>query len=207
MLVPLLYDDNYFVARAAVNSAGTIGGDDFFVPTLAGRCGTSSQGAGAQGARRLWRGRRADPGLLPRRQRGRHLGAASRAGDARPHPCDASVKALVSALDSDGFLRFKAVTALEQLRRENLELAIERGPIERNVMAELNRGLARSRVLNLFLNGPVSPTCLLARVLEEKRERAVNQCSSCSASCSRPRISPQRQRRCDDRRAAPIERG
>ena len=40
------------VARAAVNSAGTIGGDDFFVPTLVTDAEPSSQGAGAQGARR-----------------------------------------------------------------------------------------------------------------------------------------------------------
>ena len=30
-----MYDDNYYVARAAMNSAGTLGGDDFlFVPPL-----------------------------------------------------------------------------------------------------------------------------------------------------------------------------
>jgi HEAT repeat protein/CRP-like cAMP-binding protein len=178
LLVPLLYDDNYSVARAAVNSAATIGGDDFlFVPTLVGLMRNRRLKEPARKAL-VGYGEAVVPTLAY------FLGDNEEDMWVRRHvpatlariPCDASVKALVSALDSpDGFLRFKAATALEQLRRDNPELAIDHGPIERNVMAELSRAFgALTLHANLFVTGSVSPSCLLARVLEEKRERAIN---------------------------------
>ncbi len=176
LLVPLLYDDNYLVARAAVNSAGTIGGDDFlFLPTLV----TLLRNRRLKGAARnvivgygdavvaplsyfiadrdedLWV-RRHVPGTLARL------------------PSAASVQTLVKALeDPDGFLRYKAVRALEHMRRDRPEIGVDAAVIERHVIAEVGRAFsALTLYTNLFVIGGLDRTCLLARALEEKRERA-----------------------------------
>ena len=178
LLVPLLYDDNYHVARAAVNSAGTIEGDDFlYVPTLIGLMRNRRL---KEPARKVLVGY--GEAVVP--TLAYFLGDNDEDLWVRRHvpstlariPCEASVKALLSVLDApDGFLRFKAVTALERIRRENPELAIDRPAIERHVVAEAGRAFeALTLYTNLFVTGSVSSSCLLARVLGEKRERAMN---------------------------------
>jgi HEAT repeat protein/CRP-like cAMP-binding protein len=178
LLVPLLYDENYSVARAAVNSAGTIGGDDFlYVPTLVGLMRNRRL---KEPARKVLVGY--GEAVVP--TLAYFLGDNEEDIWVRRHvpstlariPCEASVKALLSALDvQDGFLRFKAVTALERIRRENPELAIDRPTIERHILGELGRAFgALTLHANLFVVGSVNPSCLLARVLDEKRERAVS---------------------------------
>jgi AAA family ATP:ADP antiporter len=177
LLVPLLYDDNYFVARAAVNSAGTIGGDDFlYVPTLVS----------------LMRNRRLkEPvrkvlvgygeAVVP--TLAYFLGDQEEDIWVRRHvpstlaliPSDATTQALVATLDSnDGFLRYKAITALERIHAEHPELAISREAIEKHIFVEAGHAFnALTLYTNLFTSGTVSPTALLARVLEEKRTRAI----------------------------------
>ena len=178
--MPLLYDDNYYVARAAVNSAGTIGGDDFlYVPTLVTLMRNRRfkepvrkvlVGYGeavvptlayfmADNDEDIWV-RRHVPSTLAR------------------IPCEASVKALLGALDAqDGFLRYKAVTALERLRREHSELAIDRrGAVERHVLAEAGRAFdALTLYTNLFVTGSAStrPACWPGRSARSA-ERAMN---------------------------------
>ena len=178
LLVPLMYDDNYYVARAAVNSAGTIGGDDFlYVPTLV----------------TLMRNRRlkepvrkvlVDFGEAVVPPLAYFLADKDEDIWVRRHvpstlariPCAASVKALLDTLDaSDGFLRYKAITALERIRRDHPSMPIDRAIVERHVVAETGRAFsALTLYTNLFVSGGVNPTCLLARVLEEKRTRATN---------------------------------
>jgi ATP:ADP antiporter, AAA family len=177
LLVPLLYDDHYFVARAAVNSAGTIGGDDFlYVPTLVNLMRNRRL---KEPARKVLVGygeavvptlayfmRDQEEDIWVRRHVPSTLGRI---------PCDASVGALVASLEAgDGFLRYKAITALERIRRDRPDIAIDRAPIEKQVLTEAGRAFdALTLYTNLFLAGSVTPTCLLARVLEEKRTRAV----------------------------------
>jgi AAA family ATP:ADP antiporter len=178
LLVPLMYDDNYFVARAAVNSAGTIGGDDFlFVPTLVTLMRNRRLkepvrkvlvGYGeavvptlayflADHDEDIWV-RRHVPSTLAR------------------IPSPASVQALLGALDAeDGFLRYKAVAALERLRRDHPALAIDAATIEKHVLVEAGRAFgALTLYTNLFTIGGVNPTSLLARALEERRQRATD---------------------------------
>jgi AAA family ATP:ADP antiporter len=178
LLVPLLYDDNYYVARAAVNSAGSIGGDDFlYVPTLVTLMRNRRL---KEPARKVLVGY--GEAVVP--TLAYFLGDQEEDIWVRRHvpstlariPCEASVKTLIATLDAgDGYLRYKAITALERIRRENPELAIDRAAIEKHVLAEAGRAFgALTLSTNLFLNGSVRPTCLLARVLEEKRQRAMN---------------------------------
>ena len=120
LLVPLMYDDNYYVARAAVNSAGTIGGDDFlYVPTLVSADAEPAvEGAGTQGTGRLWRGRGADRSPTSSATSEEDMWVRRHVPSTLARiPSDASVQALIAALDgNDGFLRFKAITALERIR-------------------------------------------------------------------------------------------
>lgn len=178
LLVPLLYDDNYYVARAAVNSAGTIGGDDFlYVPTLIGLMRNRRL---KEPARKVLVGY--GEAVVPTLSY--FMGDQEEDIWVRRHvpstlariPCAASVAALVAALDaSDGFLRYKAITALERIRREHPQLAVDRAAIEKHVLAEAGRAFgALTLYTNLFVSGAASPACLLARVLEEKRRRAMN---------------------------------
>jgi len=177
LLVPLLYDDNYLVARAAVNSAGTIGGDDFlYVPTLVSLMRNRRL---KEPARKVLVGygeavvptlsyflRDQDEDIWVRRHVPSTLARI---------PGEASVQALIGALDSaDGFLRYKAIAALERIHAEHPALAIDRAAIEKHILAEAGRAFnALTLHANLFAAGTVSPTALLARVLEEKRTRAM----------------------------------
>ena len=178
LLVPLMYDDHYYVARAAVNSAGTIGGDDFlYVPTLVTLMRNRRL---KEPARKVLVGygeavvptlayfmADSDEDLWVRRHVPSTLARI---------PCAASVQALLVALDApDGFLRYKAIAALERLRRDHPELAIDGPTIERQVVAEAGRAFnALTLHANLFDLGHLDRACLLARALDERRERALS---------------------------------
>lgn len=178
LLVPLMYDANLEVARAAIESAGTLGAGDFlFVPPLVSLLRN----------RRLKSAARAvlvgygEPVIAPLA-----YFMADREEDVwiRRHvpstlgllPYPASVDALLKALDDpDGFLRFKAVAALERLHGDNPALPIDAAVISKHVLNEAARAF-NSLTLhhNLFVAGGVDSRCLLARALSEKRARAMN---------------------------------
>jgi AAA family ATP:ADP antiporter len=88
-------------------------------------------------------------------------------------PCPASVAALLDCLDSDdGFLRYKAIVALERLRRDRPDLRIEPPRVEKLCVKESTRyfrylGLS----YNLFEKGSLSRDSLLAQALAEKLGR------------------------------------
>lgn len=178
LLVPLMYDNNLDVARAAIHSAGTLGAGDFlFVPPLVS--------------------------LL----RNRRLKAAARAvlvgyGEAviaplayfmgdqeediwiRRHvpstlallPYPASITALTDMLDADdGFLRYKATLALDRLRRDNAATVIDPKVVTKHINAEAARAFnALTLHYNLFVAGQLNIGSLLARALSEKHARAMN---------------------------------
>jgi CRP-like cAMP-binding protein/HEAT repeat protein len=178
LLVPLMHDPDYHVARAAIDSARTIAGDDFlFVPTL----------VSLMRNRRLKRAARQvlieygeavvaplayfmsdkDEDIWVRRHVPEALALI---------PTPSSIAALISALDApDGFLRFKAVAALQHLRRDHPELTVDRSVIERRVLREAARAFDTLTLhTNLFVTGDLNPDSLLARALVEKRGRALN---------------------------------
>ena len=178
LLVPLMYDDNLEVARAAIESAGRLGADDFlFVAPLVSLLRN----------RRLKPAARAvligygEPVVAPlayfMRDREedkwvrRHVPSTLAS-----LPFPSSMEALLGALDeNDGFIRFKAVAALDRLRRSHPDLPINRDIITRHVNTEAARAFnAMTLHYNLFVAGGLDVNSLLARALVEKRTRALN---------------------------------
>jgi AAA family ATP:ADP antiporter len=178
MLVPLMFDTNLDVARAAIESAGTLGAGDFlFVAPLvsllrnrrlksAARTVLVGYGEAAVAPLTYFMGDR-DEDIWIRR----HVPATL----ARL-PFPASVQALLAALeDADGFLRYKALMALDQLRRDHPDLAIDPVIISRQITVEAGRAFnALTLHYNLFVAGGLDKGSLLARALSEKHARALN---------------------------------
>jgi AAA family ATP:ADP antiporter len=177
-LVPLMYDANVSVAKAAVESAGALGGSDFlFVPPLVAllrhRMLKST-------ARHVLVGY-GEPVVAPLtyfmhdREEDqwvrRHVPSALAL-----LPCAASVVALEAALDEpDEFLRSKAVSALERIRKTHPDFSISAERISKHASAEAARAFdALTLHYNLFVAGKLNPDALLARALTEKYERTLS---------------------------------
>jgi ATP/ADP translocase/CRP-like cAMP-binding protein/HEAT repeat protein len=178
MLVPLMYDSNLAVAKAAIDSAATLGAGDFlFVPPLVSllrnrRLKSSARsvlvGYGeAVVAPLAYFMRDRDEDIWIRRHVPATLALL---------PFPASIAALTTALDdSDGFLRFKATIALDRLRRDNPALAVDPKVVSRHIHAEAARAFnALTLHYNLFVAGGLDTGSLLARALTEKHARALN---------------------------------
>ncbi|MEO7157294.1 MAG: HEAT repeat domain-containing protein, partial [Vicinamibacterales bacterium] len=178
LLVPLMYDANLDVARAAIGSAGTLGTHDFlFVPPLVSllrnrRLKSSARnvlvGYGeAVVAPLAYFMREQDEDVWIRR----HVPATL-----AQLPFASSVSALTTPLeDSDGFLRFKATMALVRLRNDNPTLLIDSAAVPRHITAEAGRAFnALTLHYNLFVAGGLDQSSLLARALSEKQARALN---------------------------------
>src|SRR5688572_102629 len=136
LLVPLMYDANLEVARAAIESAGRLGADDFlFVAPLVSLLRN----------RRLKPAARAvligygEPVVAPltyfMRDRDedkwvrRHVPSTLAS-----LPFPSSVDALLGGLDeNDGCIRLKAIAAVDRLRRSQPELPIDRGVVAKHV--------------------------------------------------------------------------
>jgi ATP:ADP antiporter, AAA family len=178
LLVPLMYDSNLDVARAAIESAGTLGAGDFmFVPPLVSllrnrRLKSSARavlvGYGEAVIPPLaYFMRDAEEDIWIRRHVPSTLALL---------PFAASVEALTAALDdNDGFLRFKATMALDEIRRERPELVVDPKVVSRHINAEAARAFnALTLYHNLFVAGGLDQQSLLARTLTEKHARALN---------------------------------
>ena len=176
LLVPLMLDADLDVARAAIRSAGRIGPDNFlFVPALVSLLRNRLLKADARGVLVGYGEAAVEPLAYFLKDQDedlwvrRHLPATLAF-----IPSDATVKALVDALgDRDGFLRYKAVVALDRVRRERPALVLPRAPIETMVSAETVRyANALTLHANLFRTGAFPRDTLLARALEEKQVRS-----------------------------------
>ncbi len=176
LLIPLLYDSDTAVSEEAMRSVGAIGAAKFlFVPTLIallrhrrlkGSARDVLVGYGPDVLEPLAHFLR-DPDEDPWVRR--HLPATiARIGTAR------AVEILAGALsDADGFIRFKALEALERLRRQDATLVCPREPVERLLLREARRYYAAITAHHsLFVRLKVPPDALLSRALEEKGRRA-----------------------------------
>jgi ATP:ADP antiporter, AAA family len=178
LLVPLMYDTNLEVARAAIESAATLGAHDFlFVPPLISLMRNRRLKSAARAAL-VGYGETVVPPLTffmrdPEEDKWvrRHVPSTLAA-----LPFPSSVEALVGALDdADGFIRSKAISALDQLRRTHPDLAIDAPAITRQVNAEAARAFnAMTLHYNLFVAGGLDQRSLLSRALLEKHLRAMN---------------------------------
>ena len=177
LLLPLMYDANTDVARAAVASAGTLGGGDFlFVAPLVALLRNRAL---KSAARQVLVGY-GDEVVAPLAHFmldpeedvwvRRHVPATL-----AQLPGPASMAALLAALDShDGFLRFKALDAIEHIRRTTPSVAIDQAAVTRHVVAEAGRAFdALTLHYNLVVAGEIDSGCLLARALDEKHRRAM----------------------------------
>ena len=178
LLIPLINDADPAVAEEALRSVEALGELDFlFVPTLIA----------------LLRHRR-----LKAAARDILVGYGEPVGGALAHfmrdpeediwvrrhvpatlariPCQASMDALVSALaEPDGFLRFKAVAAIERLRRDHPELTFPREPIEKLALGESLRSLTYLSLRhNLVERAKLPSDALLARALDQKMSREID---------------------------------
>ncbi|HEX7085036.1 MAG TPA: Npt1/Npt2 family nucleotide transporter [Vicinamibacterales bacterium] len=178
LLIPLMYDPQREVALEAIRSAGRLGGDDYiFVPPLVSLLRNRLL---KQAAREVLVGY--GPGVVPA------LAYFMRDQDedvwVRRHlpttlaqiPSQASADALVAALDDpDGFLRFKAISALLRLKQSHPGLAIPSEAVQRLLVRESNRYLSYlSLRYNLVREDPTAADTLLARALGEKLARTLD---------------------------------
>ena len=175
LLIPLLYDPAPEVADEAMESVRAAGTQDFvFVPSLIAllrhrrlksqaRSVLASYGEGVVDVLAHFM-RDPEEDVWVRR----HIPATLAL-----IPGQKTVDVLVGALEEkDGFLRYKAVTALERLRREHAALTFPPAPIERLALAESrNYFNYLSLHYNVFGRGLLPRDSLLALALEQKIER------------------------------------
>ena len=208
-----MFDADVDVARDAIRSAARLGAGDFlFVPPLVSLLRNRLlKGA----AREVLAGYGED--VVPDARllhEGPRRGSAGYGGTFPPRwrriPGQASLQALLDGLeDSDGFLRYKALSALEHLRRNQPELAVPPATVEKLIAAETGRAFDRLTLhYNLFHAGGLEQDSLLARALTEKYERAIRP----RLHAARPGAPARRHRggatrAHDRRRPGAIERG
>ncbi len=177
LLVPLMFDADVTVAREAIRSAGRLGASDaLFVPPLVSLLRHRLLKSAARDVLAGY-GESIVPVLVYfLRDRDedvwvrRHLPATL----ARI-PCQASLDALVETLDTtDGFLRFKALSALDVLRRTRPDLVAPVARVDAQIGAETARAFNQLTLhYNLFHAGGLDGRSLLAQALTEKHQRAM----------------------------------
>jgi AAA family ATP:ADP antiporter len=178
LLLPLMHDADAGVALEAIRSARLLGDADLlFVPALisltrnrrlknAAREALASYGEQAVPAlTHFLRDAEEDPWVR------RHI-----PGTLARIPSAASVQALAETLESeDGFLRYKAVVALEQIRRDHAELAIPFASVEKLLIQEATRYYRYlSASYNLFDQGGLPREGVLSQAIAEKLSREVD---------------------------------
>ena len=91
-------------------------------------------------------------------------------------PTQRSMDVLLATLDDpDGFLRYKAVVAIEKLRRDHSDLVLEREPIEALVLKETARYYRYLTLrFNLVQRSADAQKSLLVRALADKLDRTVD---------------------------------
>jgi ATP:ADP antiporter, AAA family len=178
LLIPLLYDPSPDVADEAMESVRTAGTNDFvYVPTLIallrdrrlkGRA-RAVLGSYGEGVVDVLAHFLRDPGedIWVRR----HI-----PGTLAQIPSQKTVDVLVAALEEpDGFLRYKVISALAKVRKDNPDLKFPPEPIE---ALTLKQGRTFFEYLtlhdNMFGRKRLPTDALLARALEQKMQRMNN---------------------------------
>lgn len=177
LLIPLLQDPNPEVAGAAMRSVRALHPlDDLFVPTLISLLGDRRLKSAAREAL-------ASYGEAVLDRLGHALGNPGEDTWVRRHipatmaqiPCQKTVDLLVSVLDDrDRFLRYKAVAALETVYRRQEQMRFPTAPLEMLLLRDA-RVYFEYWILehDVFDRGGMPRGALLARILTEKRSRAV----------------------------------
>ena len=180
LLVPLLYDSDLSVAEEAMRSVGALGTSEFiYLPTLVALLRNRRLKGAARDVLVGYGPEALDPlaHFLADSEEDpwvrRHLPAAiARIGTPR------AVEILVATLnDPNGFLRYKAIQALERLRHEQPGLAFPREPVERLLVREARHYFAALTAHHsLFVRQQLTTdgVPVLAYALEEKAQRTLD---------------------------------
>jgi AAA family ATP:ADP antiporter len=177
LLLPLLYDDDVAVVRAAIRSARALGASDgLFLPGLLSLLGHRHLKSEARDAL-VGYGLDIVPALkhvlLDTREEAwvrRHVPATLGHLPSQP-----SLDALTSALDdSDGFLRHKAITALAQVCHERPDLQIATAAFEKAVLREASRYCNHLTLQYDLRQHPRAADSLLERALDDKLHRTLD---------------------------------
>jgi len=178
LLIPLLTDPDISVAREAIGSAHLLGDADFlFVPVLVSllrdrrskntaREVLVSYGEAVVPALTFFLDdEEEDPWV--RRNIPEALAAI---------PSMASVETLAGCLASDdGFIRYKAIKALERIRRERPDLAIDPEPVEKLLQKEIRRYYRYLGArFDLFDKGGLTEGTLVEQAIREKLARSID---------------------------------
>ena len=178
LLIPLLHDSDPAVAAEAMRSVRALPStDNLFAPTLISLLGHRQLKSGARETLVSY-------GDSVVEMLGHFLQDAAEDIWVRRHipatlarvPCQASMDILVGGVsESDGFLRFKVLTAIEKLRREHPELTFKAEPIEALALKE-GRGYFNWLGLhhNLFVRAGLPTDAVLALTLDQKLARSVD---------------------------------
>ena len=178
LLVPLLYDHDPRVVQEAIRSARVMGASDgLFLPGLMSLLGHRALKADARDTlvgygepivpalAHALRDRREQPWL--RRHIPQTLALI---------PAQSSMDALVASLEEpDGFLRYKAIAAIEQLRRQHPDIDFPRPVVERLLVQETSRYYnCLTLHYNLLQHADAAADSLLGRALTDKMARGLD---------------------------------
>ena len=175
LLIPLLYDPAPEVADEAMESVKGAGTSDFvFVPTLVSLLRNRQLKARAREVLVSYGEPVIDVLAHFMRDQEEDVWVRRHIPVTLAHiVSQKSVDVLVAALqEPDGFLRYKAISALERLRRTDTPLAFPREPIEAATLQDGRRYFNYlSLHANLFSAERLSRGTLLAKTLEQKMDR------------------------------------
>ena len=180
LLVPLMFDPDLSVAREAIHSAGRLGppeSDFLFLPPLVSLMRNRLLKAAARQVLVDYGEQVVDPLAYFLRDPDENLWVRRHVPSTLALiPSQKALDVLIEALsDNDGFVRFKAVAAIERIRRGAPQLTIDREVIERHILQETTRAFSALTLHhNLFVRHGLDPTALLAQALAEKQQRAVD---------------------------------
>src|SRR5688572_328057 len=178
LLVPLIHDRDVSVAREAITSASARGAvDPLLVPALVSRLGHRTL---KQPARQtLWASGESVVPVLTHviTDPQEHIWVRRHIpGTLQGIPCQASADALAGALeDSDSFIRFKSIAAIERLSRSHPQFRPPAGVIDTRMLREAGHYCDRLTLRqNLIAREAESADTLLVRALDDKLARSID---------------------------------
>src|SRR3954463_15697965 len=177
LLIPLLYDEAPQVAHEAMESVQAAGDADFiFVPTLVALLRSRQLKARARAVMVSYGEPVVDVLAHFLRDPEEDIWARRHIPTSLSQiPSQKSVDVLVAALEeSDGFLRYKVIAALERLRRTDAPLSFPRETLEKHTLLQ---GTHYFNYLSLYSNLLAAKSQshdLLSRTLEQKMERTID---------------------------------
>jgi ATP:ADP antiporter, AAA family len=171
LVVPLLHDADMQVAREAIRSARDLGAaDGLFVPGLLSLLGHRMLKRAARDALVSYKSDVVPMLGYVLRDRREHAWVRRHVPVTLAYvPSQQSMDLLVEALDDpDGFVRFKALEALERLRSDDPSLVFASDVVERLLLKETSRYYNYFTLQYNLLQHPTGGRSLLARALEDK---------------------------------------